>query len=48
MIFLACVEQSGAGKEGATNYIHMLAAGHIVTYKNTPNRDGRVSMKNLS
>ena len=27
--FIAYVERSGAGKEGVTNYIHMLASGHI-------------------
>lgn len=30
--FVAYVEQSGAGKEGVTNYIHMLASGHIKYY----------------
>jgi hypothetical protein len=26
------VERSGAGKEGVTNYIHMLSSGHIQYY----------------
>ncbi len=26
------MEKSGAGKEGVTNYIHMLASGHIKYY----------------
>lgn len=30
--FAAYVEKSGAGKEGVTNYIHMLASGHIRYY----------------
>ncbi len=30
--FTAFVEESGAGKEGVTNYIHMLGSGHIAYY----------------
>jgi hypothetical protein len=30
--FAAYVERSGAGKEGVTNYIHMLSSGHIQYY----------------
>jgi hypothetical protein len=33
--FIALVEQSGAGKEGVTNYIHMLGSGHITYYMKT-------------
>jgi hypothetical protein len=27
--FVAYVEKSGAGKEGITNYIHMLGSAHV-------------------
>jgi hypothetical protein len=30
--FLACIKDSGEGKEGITNYIHMLGSGHITYY----------------
>jgi hypothetical protein len=30
--FVAYVERSGAGKEGVTNYIHMLGSAHISYY----------------
>jgi hypothetical protein len=30
--FVAHVEESGAGKEGVTNYIHMLGSGHVAYY----------------
>mgnify|MGYP006998225212 CR=1 FL=1 len=30
--FIAYVESSGAGKEGVTNYIHMLGSSHISYY----------------
>jgi len=30
--FSACIEDSGEGKEGITNYIHMLGSGHITYY----------------
>jgi len=30
--FVAYVEESGAGKEGITNYIHMLGSAHIKHY----------------
>ncbi len=30
--FLSYIEDSGAGKEGVTNYLHMLASGHIKYY----------------
>jgi hypothetical protein len=30
--FSAYIEHSGAGKEGVTNYIHMLGSGHITYY----------------
>jgi hypothetical protein len=30
--FTAYVEKSGAGKEGVTNYIHMLGSSHISYY----------------
>jgi hypothetical protein len=33
--FTAYVEASGAGKEGVTNYIHMLGSGHISYYMKT-------------
>ena len=33
--FVAYVEESGAGKEGVTNYIHMLGSGHIAYYMKT-------------
>jgi hypothetical protein len=33
--FTAYVEQSGAGKEGVTNYIHMLGSSHISYYMKT-------------
>jgi hypothetical protein len=33
--FAAYVEQSGAGKEGVTNYIHMLGSSHILYYMKT-------------
>jgi hypothetical protein len=32
--FTAYVEESGAGKEGITNYIHMLGSSHISYYMN--------------
>ena len=32
IFFVAYVEQSGAGKEGVMNYIHMLASGHTKYY----------------
>jgi hypothetical protein len=30
--FILYVKQSGAGKEGITNYIHMLGSGHMKYY----------------
>jgi hypothetical protein len=30
--FLSYIEDSGAGKEGVTNYLHMLASSHIKYY----------------
>jgi hypothetical protein len=30
--FIAFVEESGAGKEGVTNYIHTLGSGHVAYY----------------
>jgi hypothetical protein len=30
--FVAYIEESGAGIEGVTNYIHMLRSGHIAYY----------------
>jgi hypothetical protein len=30
--FSAYVELSGAGKEGVTNYLHMLGSGHLMYY----------------
>jgi len=33
--FAACVETSGAGKEGVTNYMHMLGSSHISYYMKT-------------
>ncbi len=33
--FVAYVEESGAGKEGVTNYIHMLGSGHVAYYMKT-------------
>ena len=34
-IFIAYIEESGAGKEGITNYLHMLGSGHIAYYMKT-------------
>ncbi len=39
--FTACVEKSGAGKEGVTNYIHVLGSSHITFYINISSRAGR-------
>jgi hypothetical protein len=33
--FMAYIEKSGAGKEGVTNYIHMLGSSHIQYYMRT-------------
>jgi hypothetical protein len=33
--FTAYIEKSGAGKEGVTNYIHMLGSSHIQYYMKT-------------